>query len=87
MALIDETIASVEFGDWLVNESELEARRAASSNVQVREAARQRQLMLGQAKKLLFEFLTLQEEMMQFARLDNPAESERPQRHFPNQVT
>jgi hypothetical protein len=72
----DLMIASVEFGDWLLNEFEVETHRAESKNEHVHEAAVQRLASLGHAKELLFEFLSLQQEMMEFARLDHSAEEQ-----------
>ena len=84
MDLIDELIGSVEFGDWLINEREVEAHRAESKNIQARDAALSRLGALDQARKLLFEFLTLQEEMMRFARLENPVSELESESQYPS---
>lgn len=63
-----DLIGSVEFGDWLINECEREALLALSGDEAARQAASVRLAALEQAKQLLLEFLTLQEEMMEFSR-------------------
>lgn len=59
-----ERIGSVEFGDWLIQESEAEAERMDSANIVTYKAAKARLLALEQAMQLLNEFLILQEAMM-----------------------
>lgn len=70
-----DLIGSVEFGDWLINECECETTRLQSGEDAVRAAATQRLASLEQAKMLLLEFLTLQDDMMQFARSERSDEA------------
>jgi len=73
MDLLNEVIASNEFGDWLVNESEVAAARVQSRTTSLREVALQRLAALDHARHLLYEFLTLQQQMIEFAREDRTA--------------
>lgn len=62
-----ETIGSVEFGDWINNELLAQGQLAASGEPQLRMQAKWRIEELEQAKRLLLRFLILQDEMLQSA--------------------
>lgn len=66
-----DLIGSVEFGDWLINECEAESERLESTNLATYKAAKARLAALEQAKQLLLEFLTLQEQMLASASNDD----------------
>lgn len=74
-----DLIGSVEFGDWLINECEAASARMDPANIATYKAARARRAALKQAKALLYEFLTLQEEMMQIAWDDRPLSAAQPE--------
>ena len=75
MDTTSDLIGSVEFGDWLLNAMERETGLSKSRNAAVRECAMQRLAVMHGAKQLLLEFLTLQQDMMEFARTDSRPQS------------
>lgn len=74
-----DLIGSVEFGDWLINECEAATARMDPANIATYKAARARRAALKQAKALLYEFLTLQQHMMEIARGDKPLSAAEPE--------
>lgn len=86
MNTTNDVIGSVEFGDWLIGECEREMHRLESKNAHMRKAAMMRLGSLEQAKNLLFQFLTIQGEMMEFARMDNQNSNQPPDSEYKAQL-
>jgi hypothetical protein len=78
-----DLIGSVEFGDWLINECEAETAQLESTNLAAYKSAKARLAALEQAKQLLLEFLTLQEQMLAFAGNNDPECSSGPDSRHP----
>jgi hypothetical protein len=64
---MSQLIESNEFGDWLVNEIARTRTQAKSAHPDLAHAAAQRLETLKTAKKILLEYLTLQQDMMDAA--------------------
>ena len=62
-----ELIGSTEFGDWLLAELSDASRRAGSMDAGLSQAAKRRLNKLEVAKKLLLEFMILQQAMLEVA--------------------
>ena len=64
---MSDLLASSEFGDWLLNEIPRTRRQAKSADPECAQAAAVRLESLRVAKRVLLEFLTLQQAMMEAA--------------------
>lgn len=64
-----DVVGSVEFGDWLNNELTMQKILPISDDSILRRGVAVRIESLGNAKKLLLEFLTVQDERMREATL------------------
>ncbi len=64
-----DVVGSVEFGDWLNNELSMQKILPISDDLILRRGVTVRIESLGNAKKLLLEFLTVQDERMRIAKL------------------
>jgi hypothetical protein len=64
-----DVVGSVEFGDWINNELSMQKILSTSDDSILRRGVTVRIESLGIAKKLLLEFLTVQDERMRLANL------------------
>jgi hypothetical protein len=79
-----DLIRSSEFGDWLFNEIARTRRHSKSAHADQAQSASVRLVSLKMAKQVLFEFLTIQQAMLnaaQQARAPRPSRSARDGSH------